>query len=100
MLYLSSALLTVLKALQVMLSSLSFLVSVNALVDSGSFDYFVDSIFVSKHCLLLQKIELFLLTMIDRIINYLVSYVISLPINFPCLYICWVEFFVIKLEGT
>jgi len=83
-----------------MLSSLSFLASVNALVDSGLSNYFVDSIFVSKHCLLLQKIEPFLLTMIDRTINYLVSYVVSLPINFPCLYTCWVEFLVTKLQGT
>jgi len=95
-----SASLTILKALQVMLSSPSFLASVNALVDSGSSDCFVDSVFVSKYCLPLQKIDPHLLTLIDGTINQLVSHVVSLPINFPCLYSCRIEFFVTKLEGT
>jgi len=83
-----------------MLSSPSFLVSVNALVDSGSSDCFVDSVFISKYCLPLQKINPHPLTLIDGTINQLVSHVVSLPINFPCLYSCRIEFFVTKLEGT
>ena len=97
---LGSASLTILKALQVMLLSPSFLASVNALVDSGLSDCSVDSIFVSKNCLPLQKIKPCSLTLIDRTINQLVSYVVSLPINFPCSYSCWIEFFMMKLEGT
>ena len=83
-----------------MLSSPSFPASINALVDSGSSDCFVDSIFVSKNCLPLQKIEPRPLTLIDGTINQLVSHVVSLSINFPCSYLCRIEFFVTKLEGT
>ena len=83
-----------------MLSSPSFPASVNALVDSGSSDCFVDSIFVSKNCLPLQKIKPRPLILIDRTINQLVSHVISLSINFPCSHLCRIEFFVMKLEGT
>jgi len=83
-----------------MLSSPSFPASVNALVDSGSSDFFVDSVFVSKNCLPLQKIESRPLTLINGTINQLVSHVVSLSINFPCSYSCWIEFFVTKLEGT
>ena len=83
-----------------MLSSPSFPASVNALVDSGSSDFFVDSVFVSKNCLPLQKIKSRPLTLIDGTINQLVSHVVSLSINFPCLHLCRIEFLVMKLEGT
>ena len=81
---LGSASLTILKALQVMLSSPSFPASVNALVDSGLSDCFVDSIFVSKNFLPLQKIEPRPLTLIDRTINQLVSHVVSLSLARIC----------------
>jgi len=60
----------------------------------------MDSVPVSKHCLPLQKIDPHLLTLIDGTINQLVSHVVSLPINFPCSYLCQIEFFMTKLEGT
>jgi len=99
-LHLGIATITCLKLLQVELS-LSFIpVPVIALVDSGSSNYFVDSILVSKYHLPCQKINLLLLTLIDKTINHLVNHVVSLSIRFPCSYSCQIEFFVIKLKGT
>jgi len=83
-----------------MLSSPFFPASINALVDSGLSDCFVDSVFVSKYYLLLQKTNPCPLILIDGTIDQLVSHVVSLPINFPCSYLCQIEFFMTKLEGT
>jgi len=83
-----------------MLSFLLFPVPVNALVDLGSPDCFVNSVFISKYCLPFRKIDPLPLVLIDRTINHLVNYVISLPIKFPCSYSCQTEFFVIKLESS
>ena len=99
-LHLGTATLNSLNFLLVMLFSLLFLVSVNALVDSGSSDYFVDSVFISRYCLPIQKIDPLLLTLIDKTINHLMNHVISLPIKFLCSYSCQTEFFVTKLEGS
>jgi len=100
MLHLGAATLNGLNFLLVMLLSPLFPVSVNALVDLGSFDCFLDSVFVSRYCLPIWKIDPLLLTLIDGTTNYLVNHVVSLPIKFPCLYSCQTEFFVTKLEGS
>jgi len=62
--------------------------------------FIVDSVFVSRYCLPIQKIDPLLLALIDGTINHLMNYVISLPIKFPCSYSCQTEFFVTKLEGS
>jgi len=62
--------------------------------------FIVDSVFVSRYCLPIQKINPLPLALIDGTINHLMNYVISLPIKFPCLYSCQTEFFVTKLEGS
>ena len=99
-LYLGIATITCLKSLQVELSLPFIPVPVIALVDSGSSDCFVDSVFVSKYRLPYRKINPLPLTLIDRTINHFVNRVVSLPIRFPCSYSCQIEFFVTKLEGT
>jgi len=86
--------------LQVKLSLSPIPVSVNALVDLGSSDYFIDFALISKYHLPCQKINPCLLAMIDGTINHLVNHVMSLPIRLPCLYSFQIEFFVTKLEGT
>jgi len=100
MLYLGAATLTCLKSLQVELSLSPIPVPVNALVDSGSFNCFIDFALVSKYHLPCQKINLRPLALIDGTINHLVNHVVSLPIRLPCSYSCQIEFFVTKLEGT
>ena len=100
MLYLGTVTLNGLNSLLVILSSLLFPVSINALVDSGSSDCFVDFIFVSRYCLPTWKIDPLLLTLIDRTINHLMNHIVSLPIKFPCSYSCQTEFFVTQLEGS
>jgi len=99
-LHLGAATTTGSKSLQVELSLPLILVPVVALVDSGSSDCFVDSVFVSKYCLPCRKIKPLPLTLIDGTINHFVNHVMSLPIRFPCSYSCQTEFFVTKLEGT
>jgi len=100
MLHLGAATLNGLNFLLVMLLSPLFPVFVNALVDLGSFDCFLDSVFVSRYCLPIWKIDPLLLTLIDGTTNHLVNHIVSLPIKFPCLYSCQTEFFVTKLEGS
>jgi len=97
---LGAATLTCLKSLQVKLSLPPIPVPVNALVDSGSSDCFMDFALISKYHLPCQKINSHPLTLIDGTINHLVNHVVSLPIRLPCSYSCQIEFFVTKLEGT
>jgi len=99
-LYLGAAILNGLNFLLVMLSFLLFLVPIDALVDLGSPDCFVNSVFISKYCLPSQKIDPLPLALIDGTINHLVNHIISLPIKFPCSYSYQTEFFVIKLESS
>lgn len=99
-LHLGSAILTGPKSLQVILSFPFFPMPTLTLVDSGFFNYFVDSVFVSRFCLPFQKINLLPFALIDNTINYLVNHVVFLKINFSYLYSCQIEFFVTKLEGT
>jgi len=100
MLRLGAATLTCLKSLQVKLSLPPIPVPVNALVDSGSSDCFIDFALISKYHLLCWKINPCPLALIDGTINHLVNHVMSLPIRLPCLYSFQIEFFVTKLEGT
>jgi len=88
LLYLGSAILTTLKLLQIILLFPSIPMPVHALVDSGSSNCFVDSLFMSKYCLSVWEINPLLLILIDGSINHVVNCIISLPINFSCFYSC------------
>jgi len=70
------------------------------LVDSGSSDCFLDSLFVAKFNLPFREIAPLPVALIDGTVNTHVTRVVSLPIEFSCGYVCELEFFVTKLEGT
>jgi len=100
MLHLGAVTLTCLKSLQIELSLPPIPVSVNALVNSGSSNCFMDFALVSKYHLPCRKINPCPLALIDGTINHLVNHVVSLPIRLLCSYSCQIEFFVTKLEST
>lgn len=68
-------------------------------VDSGSFDCFMDLDFAAKKGLLQQEIAPLPIALIDGAINTYITHVISLQIEFACGYSCVFEYFVTKLEG-
>jgi len=70
------------------------------LVNSGSFDLFIDSVFVSKNNLVSQSIEPRPLFLIDGIVNNLVNRIVMLPMKLSCGTSFLIKFFVISLDGS
>jgi len=99
-LYLGAIVLTTPKALYTVLYFPLVLLTFERLVDLGSSNCFLDSSFATKYKLLFWEIASLLIVLIDSAINAYITCVISLPIEFSCGYVCNLEFFVMKLEGT
>ena len=70
------------------------------LVDSGSFDCFLDSKFMISNKLRTQEIDPLPLTLIDGTVNYYVNQVVSLSIQLPCRSLYMIECYVTTLDGS
>ena len=80
----------------------SFLIPLafEGLVDSGSSDCFLDSVFVARNELPTREITPLPISLIDGTVNMYVNCVVLLPIKLSCGYVCVSEFYVTKLKGT
>ena len=69
------------------------------LMDSGSSDCFVNSEFVTRNKIRMQKINPLPLFLIDSTVNCCIDQVVSLPMQFSCRLLCVVECYVIPLDS-
>jgi len=88
------------KALLLLVSSNMVSGKFLGLVNSGSSDSFIDSMFVSKNNLVSQSIEPCPLSLIDSIVNNLVNQIVTLPMRLPYDVPFLIKFFVTSLDGS
>jgi len=70
------------------------------LVDLGSSDSFIDSVFTLKNKLVHQGIEPRPLSLIDGTVNNCVNQIVTLPMTLPCGASFLIKFFVTPLDGS
>jgi len=87
------------KALLVPVNSDLVLGTFLGLVDSGSSDSFIDSMFTSKNKLVHQGIEPCSLSLIDGTVNNCVNQIVTLPMTLPYGMSFLIKFFVTPLDG-
>jgi len=88
------------KAVHVALRSSSIPGVFRGLVDSGSSNCFISSVFALTHDLKTQTISPLSLSLIDGTVNNIVSQVVNLPIKFDCGSSCQWDFFVTTLDDS
>jgi len=70
------------------------------LVDLGSSDCLLDSVFITRNKLPTQEIAPIPIALINGTVNTYITRVVSLLINLSCGYVCTSKSYMIKLEGT